>query len=257
MENVKVIDATPETIHQYGMCGYKNLKMEGYRKKIEWTREQFAHGLKYRVLYSEEDGAVGGIEYMPGERAWRPVDAEGYMFIHCIYIMKKKYKGKGFGRMMLEACLKDAEEKNMRGTAVVTRKGTWMVGKELFIRNGFKVADKSGKDFELLVRKIDPEAPDPKFKTGWDETLKQYGDGLILFSSGQCPYAAKAVNEIAETAKETFGITPEIRELKDYEDAHKSACAFGTFYIVYNGELIAGHPISKTRFANIMKKILK
>lgn len=76
------------------MCGYKKTKNENFRQKLEWTRKRFADGMRYKVLVSEEKGAIGGIEYLPGENAWRPVQASGYMFIHCIYIIKKEILSK-------------------------------------------------------------------------------------------------------------------------------------------------------------------
>jgi hypothetical protein len=45
--------------------------------------------------------------------------------------------------------------------------------------------------------------------------------------------------------------------LKDAESAQKAPCAFGTFCILYNGAIISHHPISNTRFENIMAKALK
>ncbi|MCK4802457.1 YoaP domain-containing protein, partial [bacterium] len=40
------------------------------------------------------------------------------------------------------------------------------------------------------------------------------------------------------------------------QEAQNSPCPFGTFCIVYNGKVIAHHPVSNTRFVNIMNKIL-
>ncbi len=257
MENVRIINTNESNIHEYAMCGYKNIKQEGYRRKIEWLKDRFAEGMKHKVLVSEKDGAVGAIEYVPGEYTWRAIEANGYMIIHCIYIMSRKYKGEGWGERMLEECLKDAQKENMFGVAVVTRKGTWMASKELFIKNGFEIVDKAPPDFELLVKKINKDAPPPKFKGDWEKRLHKYDKGLVIFSSDQCPYTAKAIQEISETAEENYGIKPNIIELKESRDARdKSPCAFGTFCMVYNGKLIAEHPISKTRFKNIMNKIL-
>ncbi len=258
MENVRIIDANASNIHEYAMCGYKNIKHEGYKRKIEWLKQRFLEGMKHKVLFSQKDGAVGAIEYVPGEYTWRTVEANGYMVIHCIYIMSRKYKGKGCGELMLEECLKDAKEENMQGVAVVTRKGTWMAGKELFVKNGFDVTDKAPPDFELLAKKINKNASSPKFKGDWEKRVAKYNKGLIIFSSDQCPYTAKAVKEISETAEENYGIKPNIIELKESRDARdKSPCAFGTFCMVHNGKLIAEHPISKTRLKNIMNKLLK
>lgn len=42
-------------------------------------------------------------------------------------------------------------------------------------------------------------------------------------------------------------------ELDDAESAQRSPCAFGTFCIINNGVVLSHHPISNTRFENIMR----
>jgi len=238
------------------MCGYKNLKQEGYKRKIEWVKDRLKEGMKYKTLYSDSDGTLGQIEYIPGEYSWRPVDARGYMFIHCICIFPKEYKEQGYGTRLLKECLKDAEKNKMYGAAVVSRKGTWMAGNNLFVKNGFLVTDNAPPDFELLVKKFRNNSPDPKFKTGIAKRLNKHKKGLTIFTSDQCPYVFKSVNEISETAEKTYTIKPKIIELKSYKDAQNSPCPFGSFCVVYNGKVIADHPISNKRFTNIMNKIL-
>lgn len=256
MENVTIIDTNADNIHEYPICGYKNKKHEGYKRKLEWLVGRFSQGLKHKILYSESDGAVGAIEYIPGEYAWRPVDASGYMVIHCIFIVSRKYKGKGYGSLLVEACLEDAKQQDMQGVAAVTRKGSWMAGKEVFVKHGFEVADKAKPDFDLLVKKFDDNAPSPKFKGDWEQRVSQYDKGLTIVRSDQCPYLSKAVPEIREIAEKEYGITPTIVKLNDCQDAQHSPSPFGTFCIVYNGKVVADNPISKTRFSNIMKKEL-
>ena len=107
------------------------------------------------------------------------------------------------------------------------------------------------------MKKFDKNAPTPKFKEDWDERLSQYGEGLTIIRADQCPYSVKNVREISETAETTYGIKPDIIDLKNYKEAQNSPCAFGTFCIIYDGKAIAHHPISKTRFTNIMNKILR
>jgi hypothetical protein len=131
-----------------------------------------------------------------------------------------------------------------------------MAGKDLFVKNGFEVVDTAPPDFELLVKKFDKNAPTPKFKGAWDEKLSRYGKGLTIIRADQCPYSVKNVREISETAEKTYGIKPDIIDLKNCKEAQNSPCAFGTFCIIYEGKAIAHHPISKTRFTNIMNKIL-
>jgi len=255
MSEIEVIDTNSDNILEYGICGFKNIKQEGFRRKIEWLKARFPEGMRIKTLYSDKDGTQGMIEYIPGEYGWRPVKASGYMFIHCIFLgFKRAYKGKGYGSLLLGECLKDAKEKNMHGVAVVTRKGTWMAGREIFVKNGFSVVDATPPDFELLVKRFNDNAPIPKFKGDWEKKLSQYGQGLTILKSDQCPAVEKAMNDMKETAEKVYGIKPKIIELTSYQDAQNSPCAFGSFCIVYNGKLVAANPISHTRFKNIMNK---
>ena len=256
MERIEIIDTNADNILEYGICGYKNIKREGYPEKIEWLKDRFPEGMKIKTLYSDEDGTQGMIEYIPGEFCWRPVEASGYMFIHCIFVgFKRAYKGKGYGTLLVDECLKDAGKGNMWGVAVVTRKGSFMAGKEIFVKNGFEGVDKASPDFELLVRKLNEKAPPPKFKGNWEKRLSQYGRGLTIIRANQCPYSVKNVREISETAEKVHGIKPNIIELKNCQEAQNSPCPFGTFCIVYNGKVVAEAPISNTRFKNIVNKI--
>ncbi|MBL7074914.1 GNAT family N-acetyltransferase [candidate division KSB1 bacterium] len=258
MERIEIIDTNADNILEYGVCGYKNIKRAGYTEKIEWLKDRFQEGMKIKTLLSDKDGNQGMIEYIPGEYCWRPVEASGYMFIHCIFLgFKRAYKGKGYGSLLVDECLKDAKKENLYGVAVVTRKGSFMVGKELFVKNGFEIVDTAPPDFELLVKKFNKDTPTPKFKGDWQKRLNQYGKGLTIIRADQCPYTVKNVKEISDTAEKEYGIKPKIVELKNCEEAQNSPCAFGTFCIIYNGKVIADHPISNKRFINIMNKVLK
>lgn len=258
MDGIEIINTNLDNICDLGMCSYKNIKNEGLKRKIEWMKDRFSEGMKIKTLYSEVDGNQGMIEYIPGEYAWRPVDTKGYMFIHCIFVgFKGAYKGKGLGSLLVDECIKDAKKEKMKGVAVVTREGSFMVGKELFLKKGFKVVDTAPPDFELLVKKFDEKAPNPKFSGDWDKKLSQYNEGLTIIHSDQCPALAKPVREISEIAEKLYGIEAKIIELKSCEDAQNSPCAFGTCAIIYDGEIVAHHPISKKRFQNIMEKEVK
>ena len=257
MQRIEIVDTTAENIRDYGICGYSNVKRPGYLEKIEWLKKRYTEGMKIKTLYTHEGGTQGMIEYIPGEYCWRPVDARGYMFIHCIFVgFKREYKQKGYATLLLKECIQDAQQKNMHGVAAVTRKGAFMAGKELFMKNEFTVVDSAAPDFELLAMKFDEHAQPPKFKGDWEIGAASYGDGLAIIRADQCPYTVKNVVEIVETAKGEFGLQPKVVDLKNHEEAQQSPSPFGTFCIVYNGEVIAHHPISRTRFVNIMKKML-
>lgn len=259
MDNdIKIIDLTPENIADYGVCGYKDVgKHKELRNKIEWFNEYYSKGLKIKVLLSESGGYQGMLEYIPGKFAHRPVNADNYMFIHCIFVgFKNEFKGKGYASTLIEECINDAKSQNMLGVAIVTRKGAFMVNKDIFLKKGFEIVDKSKPDFELLAFKFDKESTAPSFKSDILENLNNYKDGLTIIRSPQCPYTEKNVNAIIETAEKKFDLKTKLVDLKDSESAQKTPSAFGTFCIIYDGKIISYHPISNTRFENIMNKLV-
>lgn len=256
MSEFEIIDTNSENILKYGICGYKNIKRTGFAEKIGWVNERIPEGLKIKTLYSDTAGTQGMIEYIPGEYCWRPVEAAGYTFIHCIFSgFKKSYKNRGYGSLLLNECLKDAKNEKKYGVAVVTRKGSFMVDSGLFLKHGFEIVDTALPDFSLMVKKFKKNSPTPMFKSNWRERLEEYKHGLTIIRADQCPYSVKNVNEICKTAKGKFGIEPKVINLKNYKEAQNSPCAFGTFCIVYNENIVAEHPISNGRFKNIMNKI--
>jgi L-amino acid N-acyltransferase YncA len=254
MARIEIIDTNASTICNHGFCGFRDPTNEGYQRKTAWLKRRFAEGLKFKVLHV--DGVDAGmIEYVPGQHTWRPVDAPGYMVIQCIMIAKKQYKGRGYGLRLIEQCVADARRAGMHGVAVVTSSGTWMASRDLFLRSGFECVDTAPPSFELLVKKL-RQAPSPKFKTGWDRTLRKYGSGLTILKSDQCPCIAKCMTDILR-ACETLGIRPRIVELTTSRAARAAPSPYGVFTAVYNGQVVADHPISGTRFRSIMRKLLK
>jgi hypothetical protein len=257
-QDIRIIDLTPENIADYGVCGYKDVsKHIELRRKIKWFSDYYPKGLRIKALLSEKGGYQGMIEYIPGEYAHRPVDAVDFLFIHCLFVgFKKEFKGKGFATSLIEKCIQEARDSNKKGVAVVSRKGAFMTKREIFLKNGFESVEKVKPDFELLALRFDDRSEFPSFKD-MVKTLEKYQEGLYVLRSFQCPYTEKNVTAILDSARNMFDITPKLIELDDHTAAQESPCPFGTFCIVYNGEVISYHPISNTRFENIMKKIVQ
>jgi hypothetical protein len=258
MEDIKIINLTPENIADYGVCGYKDIKKhKELRKKIEWFNEYYPKGLRIKVLLTPKGGYQGMLEYLPGEFAHRPVNADGYMLIHCIFVgFKNEFKGKGYASALLAECINDSQRQKMSGVAVVTRKGSFMANDQIFLKKGFEIVDTAKPDFSLLAIKFDTKSTHPTFKSDILENLCEYEKGLTIIRSPQCPYTEKNVNAIIESAEEKFNLKTRLIDLKNSEDAQNTPCAFGTFCIIYNGEIISYHPISNNRFENIMTKKL-
>lgn len=251
--DIEIIDFTPSTIAEYGVCGYKDVEKHlELRRKIDWFKEYYPKGLRIKGLISKTGGYQGMIEYIPGNYAHRPVNADGYMFIHCIFVgFKKEFKGKGYASLLLLDCIQEAKNSKMDGVAVVTRKGSFMAKRDIFIKNGFESVDTAKPDFELLVLKFDKKAKDPSFRK---VSPQEYPDGLTIFRSAQCPYSVKNVDAIMKTA-DKMKMKVNLIEMNDSKATQNAPCAFGTFCIVKDGEVISHHPISNTRFENIIKSM--
>jgi GNAT superfamily N-acetyltransferase len=255
MDDIEIIDLTPDTIADYGVCGYKDAtKHVALRKKLDWFREYYPKGLRIKALLSKTGGYQGMLEYLPGKYAHRPVEADGYLFIHCIFVgFRKAFKGKGYGSALIDACISEVQDAAMHGVAVVTRKGPFMANKDIFLKKGFRVVDNAEPDFDLLALKWTPTAADPTF-TNMKQRLDQYPNGLFILRSVQCPYTEKNVNAMIKTANDQFHLTAHVIDLPDAHAVQQSPCAFGTFCIIYDKEILSHHPISNTRFTNILKK---
>jgi hypothetical protein len=156
---------------------------------------------------------------------------------------------------LLADCVRDAASNAKLGVAVITSDGPWMAGKEVFIKNGFQQVDQAQPHFQLLVKRTS-EGPMPAFPQNWDERLEAF-EGLHLIYTNQCPYIGKAIAELPPVA-EGHGIELNLLEINDPVEARERfPTPYGVFNLVYQGRLLTDHPISATRFRNILRKDLK
>lgn len=252
-----LVDLTSDNLATLRCCGVSNPKHDGRCRKERWMRAHFPMGVKAKVLLAPDGRQCGYIEYLPGEYAWRGVEAPGYMFIHCIWTFFRQYQGKGWAKKMVQACLDDARQAGMAGVAVLCRKGPWLAESRLFLSAGFRIVDTAPPDYELLVSKFDPTAPDPSLREDGAGKLKRYAHGLTIIRSDQCPHIAKFAGDIAETAEREYGLKPRVVELKSHRAAQNAPTPYAIFSIVLDGRLLADHQISRTRFRNIMRRLSK
>jgi N-acetylglutamate synthase-like GNAT family acetyltransferase len=254
MSDVKIITIDENNISEYPPKCFLNPKNEGYLIKREWLQKRFSDGLIIKQLYTEDEKkCIGFIEYVPGEYAWRAVDAKGYLFIHCLWISPNKYKDKGYGSLLVEECVKDAEKQGKCGVAVLTSEGPFMAGKDLFLKKGFKSVSSVKPSFELMVKTL-KRGPKPKFMD-WENQLSKY-NGLNMIYSNQCPWVARFIDELDEIAKKK-DLELKVTELKNAKEAQNAPSVYASFNLVYDGKLLADHYISKTRFLNIIKRETK
>jgi len=253
------MSSTPEiiTINRNNLADYPdyvcfiNAKHPAHSLKREWVEKRLSEGLRIKLLYlPDQKKAAGFIEYVPGENSWRAVSADGYMFIHCIYIYPNANKNKGMASLLISDCIEDAKRNDHYGVAVVTSSKSFMANKELFLKNGFSLAETDGTGNDLLVYKL-KDGPAPVIND-FNKQLNKY-QGLHILYSKQCPWVARLIEEIKETgmAKQ---LDLQITELTTPEEAQQAPSLYSAFNLIFNGKLLADRYISLTRFNNILKK---
>ncbi|MDN5199815.1 GNAT family N-acetyltransferase [Fulvivirgaceae bacterium BMA10] len=252
MENTKLIDVTPDNVNDTGIYCIKDKKAEGSQAKISWFKKRYDEGLRIKLAIDHEDTQIGFIEYTPSEVAWRPIEADNYLFIHCIVIFSKKVRNKNVGSDLIKACEQDALASNKSGICVMTSEGSWMANKSIFANNGFAEVGQLER-FELMAKKLDDRSPTP-YLINWKEQQAKYS-GWHLVYADQCPWHEKSIHALTASAK-AHGIDLKITKLNNPSEAKKAPSGFGTFSLLRDGRLIEDHYLSKTRFENILRKEL-
>jgi len=236
MLNPHIVDINADNVEQTGFfCYMSKRKTEGYRQKLEWLKARFSEGMRIKMLELPERGFI---EYIPGEYAWRSINAPGYLFIHCLWVVGKS-KNKGFAGALLEECFRDAKAAGKKGVAMLTSERIWLVGKKVLLKHGFESVAQE-PPFDLMVKRFGKAEP-PSFTGNWEEKASRFGAGLTVIRSPQCPYIPDATDTVLEAARD-LGITSQVVELKSSQEIREKASSpYGIFSIVYNGRLLSYH----------------
>jgi hypothetical protein len=126
-----------------------------------------------------------------------------------------------------------------------------MAGSALFLKAGFVSVDRISP-FELLVKKLQKTAPDPRFIVDRERLFKRYRKGLTILAADQCPYVIQSVERIAAAAR-TLGLEPKMVRVGSAKASRELPTAYGVFSILHDGKLIAERPISATRFRSLLR----
>jgi len=252
MSTIKITDVTPYNIDQTGIFCIKNLHAEGTMTKKEWFMKHYDSGLRMKIAFANGKQA-GFIEYLPAEIAWRPVDADNYLFIQCIGIFFKDIRSRNLGSELISTCEKDAREQDKSGICTMTSAGPWMANKSVFEKNGFIEIEKLDR-YELMVKNFDDRNPLPKF-INWKNKQAQF-TGWNLVYANQCPWHTKSVQDLSDAAAK-HGIELKVILLKNSAEARQAPSGFAVFSLIRDGRLIEDHYLSRTRFENILDKELK
>ena len=246
---MELIKLTHENLDQEHICcAISSSKDVQVMSKKAWLKERLDEGLVFLK------GNVRGkcfIEYIPAEYAWAPVEAEGYLYIDCLWV-SGQFKGHGYSNLLLNACIEDGKEKGKKGLVILSsKKKLGFLSDPGYMRHrGFVTADKAEPYFELLYLPFMKGAERPRFR----DTVREHDampQGFVLYYTSQCPFTAKYVPVLERMAKERNAVF-QIVHIQTMEEAQNAPSPFTTFSLFYDGQLVTHEILSEKKFDKIL-----
>lgn len=246
MEYIRVTEENLESEHI--CCAISNNRDIQVSSKKAWLKEQFENGLVF--LKSAERGKCF-IEYIPAENAWNPLAADGYMYIDCLWV-SGSFKGHGYSNDLLEYCIKDSKEKGRKGLCILSaaKKKPFLADPKFLKYKGFEIADEADNGIQLWYLPFEKDAAKPAFK----ECAKhpQIDEkGYVLFYTSQCPFNAKYVPVLEQTAKE-HGIAFRAYHITDRETAQNAPSPITTYALFHDGEYVTNEQMNDKKFLKLV-----
>ena len=249
MENAISLETVgPGNLSECGIGCLANPKHQGFQCKVDWLRQRFAEGLRLLMFRDAGGRALGFFEYVPGEFAWRPVDAAGWLFVHCLWVYPRGQAVRALGSRLIQACVEEARRQRAVGVAALVSDGPWMAGKEIFLKNGFREVEERGR-FQLVIHQL-KRGPKPRFREiGGNVTAVP---GLHLIYCAQCPMLPKSAANLSEMAA-AHGLKLKVTVLDSAREAQDAPSYYGVFNLMWNGRLLSDHYVSKGRFKYLLR----
>ena len=245
MEYIKVTKDNLEKEHI--CCAISNNKDVQFFSKKAWLADRFDEGLVF--LKSIERGKCF-IEYIPAENAWNPIVAEGYMYIDCLWV-SGSLKGHGYSNDLLGACIEDSKEKGKKGLCILcaAKKKPFLADPKFLKYKGFSVCDEADNGIQLWHLPFSADAERPRFKD-FAKHPHVNDEGYVLFYTSQCPFNAKYVPIVEQTAKE-HDIPFRTIHIESREQAQNAPTPITTYALFYNGEYLTNEQMNDTKFLKL------
>ena len=231
-------------------CAISNNRDIQVSSKKAWLADRFDEGLVF--LKSVERGKCF-IEYLPAENAWNPIEADGYMFINCLWV-SGSFKGHGYSNDLLNECIIDSKNKGKAGLCILSsaRKKPFLADPKFLRYKGFEVADEADNGIQLWYLPFEKDAVKPGFKDcakhpHIDET------GYVLYYTNQCPFNGKYVPILEETAARE-GVEFKAIHLNAKEEAQNAPTPVTNYALFCDGEYLTNEQMNDKKFLKLVNK---
>lgn len=248
--NSDFINLTEENLAKEHLCCIIRSKKphQGIDSKRQWLSDRLNEGHVFRKLNAK---ATVFIEYAPLETAWVPINGDNYYYIYCLWV-SGSYKGKGYGKSLMEYCLADAKEKGKSGVCMLgsKRQKSWLTDQSFAKKFGFEVVDITDNGYELLALSFDGTTP--KF-TQNAKKQKIKSKDLTIYYDMQCPYVCQNIEMIKQYCKEN-DVPVSLIQVDTLQKAKELPCVFNNWGVFYKGNF---ETVNLLLDVNYLKRILK
>ncbi len=227
------IRITKDNIDKEHICCAMSGKQSLVKK--EWMKQRFDEGL---VFYRSEERGKCFIEYIPAENAWVPIEADGYIYINCLWIAGSM-KDHGYSNDLLDECIRDAKAQGKTGVCILSsegRKKEFLSDAKYLLHKGFAVADISECGINLMYLPLVPDAAPPKFRE-CAKSPKTDGDGFVLYYTDQCPFTYYWVPRVQEATAEN-GVPLKMIHITTKEEAQNVPAPVTTYALFRDGKFV-------------------
>lgn len=249
---MEIITITKENLEsEHICCAISNNKDIKVSTKKAWLSARLDEGLVFKK------GNMRGkcfIEYIPAEKAWAPIAADGYMYIDCLWV-SGQFKGHGYSSLLLDECIVDSKKKGKKGIVVLSsnKKMPFLSDPKFFRHKGFMLADTAEPYFELLYLPFSSNTDVPKFRQQ-AKTPNVIDKGFVLYYTAQCPFTAQYVPLINIVANEN-DVPFRYVHLDTVCEAQHAPSPFTTYSLFYNGKFITHEILSESKFLKLIKTL--
>ena len=228
-------------------CAISNNRDVQVSSKKAWLAERLEEGLVF--LKSVERGKCF-IEYLPAEYAWIPITADGYMYIDCLWV-SGSLKGHGYSTDLLNACIEDSREQGKKGLCILAaeKKKPFLADPKYLKHKGFVICDAADNGIRLWYLPFEKDAELPRFRECARHPHVEE-DGFVLYYTSQCPFNAKYVPILEQTAKE-HGISFRAVHIESREEAQNAPTPITTYALFYAGEYVTNEQMNEIRFLKL------
>ena len=247
MEYVRVTKDNLKTEHI--CCAISGNNDVQVASKKAWLADRFDEGLVF--LKSVERGKCF-IEYLPAENAWNPITAPGYTYIDCLWV-SGSFKGHGYADDLLEACIADSKNSGRLGLCILSsaKKKPFLSDPGYLAHKGFSVCDEADNGIQLRHLPFAPDAPKPSFKKAARHP-KTDEPGYVLYYTDQCPFNAKYVPIVEQTAR-ARGIPFKAIRLTSREAAQNAPTPITTYALFRDGAYLTNEQMNEARFLKLLE----